>query len=491
MQGFLVSESLNWFKSEMSNSVLNEIDEVRAWLQEYDRRMYSAFRRSNFYAVIGEWFRDAGSIGTATLYTEEDIGRQSAVHLCIHPREVFIAENKFGEVDTVFRKFVMTARQACQRFDRDKLSEHLKKNEKDHPDHEHQFIHAVFPNDDYWPGKRNAKGKKFRSLYLETEGHHGLGSNSGNNLNTAKADIVRDSGYDINPYAIWRVRKNSDEVYGYSQAADALVEVFELNQIGKTMLMAAQKAVEPPLNVPSHMRGNVRMSPNGYNYFENPRDVITPVQTGINYPIGIDQQERLQKSIEDKYRVEFFLTLARAEREMTATEIMERQSEKAVLMGPQVDRLVNEGLAKIFNIVSEIEDKAGRFSDLPVPDAVLELGGGIDINFTGPLAQAQKRLFKIHPIRQAVNELAPIAQIKPEVLDRINWDELSEEVLETIGLNQKLILTDEQVAELREERARQLQQQQQQQMMLEMADRVPKLSKEVEPNSPIEAMMNA
>ena len=59
----------------------------------------------------------------------------------------------------------------------------------------------------------------------------------------------------------------------------------------------------------------------------------------------------------------FFLVLARAEREMTATEIMERQAEKAVLLGPQVDRLEQEGLAKVFDIVSDIADNANRLPE--------------------------------------------------------------------------------------------------------------------------------
>jgi hypothetical protein len=483
MQGFLVSESLTWFRSEMSNPMLNKVDEVRAWLQEYDRLMYAAFRRSNFYATIGEWFRDAGSIGTATLYTEEDKGNSSASHTCIHPREVFIAENKLNQVDTVFRKFELTARQAVQKFGKEKLSDAIKNNAEKHPSKMHEFVHAVFPNNDLWPGKKTAKGKKFRSVYVETEGKG----------ETKKGQVVRDSGYDINPYAVWRLRKNSDEVYGYSQAADSIVEVFQLNQIAKTMTMAAQKAVEPPLNVPESMRGNVRMTPNGYNYYDNNKNVITPIQTGINYPIGIDQQERLQQSIEDKYRVSFFqmLTKAGEGRERTAREIIEMKSEQAVLMGPQVDRLTGEGLAKVFRIVSDIEDRAGRFEGMVIPDVVLELGGSIDITFTGPLAQAQKELFEMQPIQRGINAIAPIAQVFPNILDRVNEDEMAEAILEASAFPQKLIRTDEEVAEIREQRAAAQQQQMQQQMMLEAADRVPKLSKEIEPNSPIEALTNA
>jgi hypothetical protein len=417
MQGFLCSESLTWFRSEMSNAALNEIDEVREWLQEYDRVMYQAFRRSNFYAVLGEWFRDAGSIGTATLYTEEDRKRGVAVHLCIHPREVFIAENRFGEVDTVFREFEISARQAVQKFDENKLSNLIKTNAKDHPAKMHKFVHAFYPNDDRWIGKKTFKGMKFTSKYVERE------RGNQDNTESGKGNIVKESGYDINPFAVWRFRKNSDEVYGYSPATDGLTEVFSLNQIGATMIKAAQKSVEPPLNIPRHMRGNVRMSPNGYNYYDKNKDIITPIQTGINYPIGIDQQERLQKSLEDKYRVNYFQLLTRMDvgkQRKTVEEVRMMKAEQSVLMSPQVDRLYTDGLKKVFDIVSDIEDRAGNIP--PAPDVIYEVGGGINITLTGPLAQSQKELFKIQPIQNGINTLAPMAQLWPGIRkNRRRW----------------------------------------------------------------------
>jgi hypothetical protein len=482
MQGFLVSESLNWFRSEMDNPLLNEIDEVREWLQEYDRIMYSAFRRSNFYAIVGEWFRDAGSIGTATLYIEEDIKRDSAVHLCIHPREVFIDENKFGEVDTVFRKFELTARQAVQKFDEKKLSRFIKENAEKHPSKMHKFVHAVCPNDDMWYGKRTYKGMEFKSTYVEQEG---------GDANHKVGNIVREGGYDINPYAVWRFRKNSDEPYGYSPATDGLTEVFSLNQIGKTMIQAAQISVQPALNVHESMRGNVRMTPGGYNYTDDiQKHGIQPVTSGINYPIGIDQQERLQKSLEEKYRVNFFQMLTRSDagkQRKSVEEVRMMKAEQAVLMGPQVDRLYDEGLKKVFDIVSDMEDRAGRLP--PAPDVVYDFGGTININLTGPLAQSQKELFKIQPIQNGINTLAPMAQLFPQILDRIDEDEMAEEILETTAFPQRLIRTDEEVQKIRDERAKQQAQAQAQQMALEAADRIPKAGKAPEPGSPLEAVM--
>ncbi len=485
MQGFLISQSINWFKSEMSNPVLNNIDAVRQWLQEYDRKMYSAFRRSNFYASLPAWLRDAGSIGTATLFTEEDIGEGLAVHTTIHPREVFIAENKFGEVDTVHRKFMMTARGAFQMFGNE-VSSTLKNDVDTEPEKPHEFIHAVFPNEDRVFGKVTSSNKFFRSIYMETRGgdEGGVGK------------IVRDSGFDVNPYAVWRFRKSSDEVYGRSPAADALTEVFSLNQIGKTMIQAAQKEVDSPLNVPIEMRGRVRIEPHGYNYYEDPQRIISSIGTGIKYPIGIDQQERLQKSLEDKYRVEFFKAFVGRQGEATATEILEIKSEQAGLMTAQVDSLYIEGLRKIFDIVSDIEDRRGAFSEAqgmpPMPPEIAESGGSINFILTGPLAQAQRRLFELRPINNTLDTLGPVAAVLgPEILDVINKDELSEIIVESGSFPQKAINSREVRRQIREQRAADAARLEQQQLALEAAKVAPGLGKAVEENSPLAAITGA
>jgi hypothetical protein len=477
MQGFLVSESLTWFKSEMSDARLNKVDDVRGWLQEYDRAMYLAFRKSNFYPSLPMYFRDAGSIGTATIYTEEDLGTGTQVHTSIHPREVFIDENKFGFVDTVFRKFEMTARAAVQRFGEESLANAIVQNADKHPSETHLFWHAVFPSKDAWaPGKGR---KKYRSIYFMAE-----------ETKTNGSAVVREKGYEVFPYAVWRFRKNSDEVYGYSPAADAIVEVFSLNQISKDLLEAGHLAVRPAKNVPEEMRGNVRITPDGNNYYSDPQRVITPIQTSVNFPIGVDREERLQKSIEDKYRVEFFLTLARAEREMTAFEISERQSEKAVLMGPQVDQLYHEGLTPIFDIVSDIEDRAGRLP--PPPDILRNFpNASINVTLTGPLAQAQKRLFKLQPINSGINAVAPMAQIFPNITKKIREMEMAEEILEATAFPQHLIRSDEEVEEMIQAEQEAAAAQQATEQVGAIADAVPKLSKTVEPNSPIEALVGA
>ena len=479
MQGHMVSQSLRWFKSETNNTLLNRDDEVQLYLQEYDEAMYNEFNRSNFYAILGEWFRDAGSIGTATLFTEEDMGRQVPVHIPIHPREIFISENRYGNVDTVFRKFFLTAKQSVQKFGDEKLHQSIVDNAEKYPEKKHEFIHATFPNEDRMFGSMLSIHKPVASVYMQM-------IDDPQNMN---GGIVKQSGFDINPYAVWRLRKNSDEIYGYSPAADALVEIKQINQMSKTLLKAAHMATAPPMNVPEHMRGNTRLEPDGHNYFERGGDKMTPVQTGVNYPIGIDREDKIQRIIEDKYRVEFFLVLARAEREMTATEIMERQAEKSVLLGPQVDRLIQEGLLKVFDIVSDIAEKAGRLPD--PPDVLIDAAENdtsIEIRFIGPLAQAQRRLFQMQPIKNGINELAQASAVFPKVLDRVNQDKLAERILDSTGFPQDIMFTDDELRELREQQEAELQEAKAMQQAQAMADSVPKLNKKTEEGSPLEAI---
>ena len=482
MQGFLVSN--RWFRSVMSNPVLNKIDNVRQWLQAYDEKMYSAFDAGNFYAVLPQWFRDAGSVGTATLFTQEEVGTGRISHTSIHPREVFIAENMFGEVDTVHRKFMKTARALVEEFGLENVSDAAKQNAETSPDKQHEVLHAVFPNDDIYYGKMTATNKPFRSIYMETKS--GKQGETGTN-------ILRDSGFDVNPYAVWRFRKNSDEIYGRSPASDALTEVFGLNQMGKTLLEAGHKSVKPPMNIPGSMRGKVRLGPDGRNYFDKKDMIISAINQGINYPIGIDQQERLQRTMEDKFRVEFFRAFIGRQGEATATEIMAIKGEQAGLMIAQVDMLYIEGLRKVFGIVSDILDRMGAFLPEagmpPIPDEIVEAGGTINFLLTGPLAQAQRRIRVLQPINDTLDVLAPIAAVLgPEMLDGIKRDELTEIIMEGGSFPQEAINSREERKVIREERAALAEQQRQQELMLEGGKVYPGLTKAPEEGSAAEAI---
>jgi hypothetical protein len=447
MHGYNISPALQWFKLQMSKSEISDMPEVREWLQDVESRLYSALTRSNFYDASWMYLYDGGTIGTASMYMEEDISTGRISFESIHPGECYIAEDRYGNIDIYHRKRKLTARQAIQMF-----------GENGCPDAVKIFIHAVFPREERDDRKADAKNKKYASVWLQ--GQH----------------VCKESGYAEFPYSVWRYSKSGKEAYGRSPAMLALADIKGLNLIAKSMLAAAQLAVEPPLNVPAELRGKVQMRPRGMNYYDSDKRVISPIQLGTQYPIGIDREQNKQKIIENHFHVDFFLMLARSEGSMTATEVMERQGEKAAVLGAATGRLNSEGLDKIIDRVFNIELEAGRLPQ--PPDILLEMGGEpIEVVYMGPLAQAQRRLFKTAGIRQGLETALPFMQAFPEAAVKIDAIKTMEELLEASGFPQKCMRTDEMIKQINDAKAEQAQQMQQQEQMAQVLQGAESLSK--------------
>ena len=99
MQGNTVSQAQRWFTLTLPNVItfprtspmrqyngrLEEIPEVKMWLEAKEDVLYSGFQRSNFYSEINTDIRDASSIGTATLYAEEDIPGSKTNFISVDP----------------------------------------------------------------------------------------------------------------------------------------------------------------------------------------------------------------------------------------------------------------------------------------------------------------------------------------------------------------------------------------------------------------------
>jgi hypothetical protein len=235
------------------------------------------------------------------------------------------------------------------------------------------------------------------------------------------------------------------------------------------------------------MRKRLQLFPGGRNFYEDPRRVITPIQSGVQYPIAVDFINKKEEIVKKHFRVDFFLMLAEAQRQMTATEIIERQSEKAAVLGATIGRLQSDCLDPIIDRVFRIEYDAGRLPK--VPESLLEYGGrGMRVDYLGPLAQAQKRHQKASPIINTLVRLSQIAEFKPEILDNYDWDVVAREISDSEGFPQDAILEPKVVAKIRDARAKMVQQQQQMEQAKEMVEAVPKLSKKIEKGSVLDEL---
>src|SRR5271157_1150432 len=333
MVGYLCSRNQPWFALELpgkfnfphtsamrswSGRRVDEYPQVQRWLQDCQTVMYSAFNRSNFYDTIPEFISDGATMGTATIQIEEDIPQATTVFTVPHFRECFIAENQWGRVDTIYRVYTMTLRQMVQKFGLDKMREaddNWDNAYKQNMYEERQVLHAIYPRKDFNPYRMDGKGKQWESVWLYRKGGKVLEYRRGGKVDTTSAEgvtLLAEGGYDSMPTITWRWRKNNDEVYGRGPAHDAFVSIAQANQMGRTNLITAHQAAEPPLVAYSDQRGSIQRGPAGITYLESNRGDIRArapmsLYTGVQQlPFNIEFQDRVRQIINQHFHTDVF-----------------------------------------------------------------------------------------------------------------------------------------------------------------------------------------
>jgi len=445
LHGMLTNPSTPWFTLRFKDEDIDNEDEAKLWLESSTDAMYTAFNRSNFQQEIFELYHDLITFGTAAMFIEEDnddIIKFSTRHI----NEVFIAENDKGRIDTIYRKFKISARAAIQKFG-DAVSSDVQTKAKKDPYEEMEILHAVYPRSEFNPNKKDKKNMPFESVYIEFK--------NGNELSV--------SGFREFPFVIPRYLKASNEIYGRSPAMTALPDVKMLNEMSKTTIKAAQKQVDPPLLVPDDgFLLPVRTVPGGLNFYRSgTRDRIEPLNIGANNPLGLNMEQQRRESI----RAVFYVNQLMMQQgpQMTATEVIQRNEEKMRLLGPVLGRLQSELLKPLIDRVFAI---LLRNNMLPQAPEFLS-GRDIEIEYVSPLAKAQKST-ELQSIMRAVEILGSLANVAP-VFDYVNFDNLVKHLADIVGVPQKLLKSQSQVNAERQQAQQQQQEMQQMQQLQQVA----------------------
>jgi hypothetical protein len=107
--------------------------------------------------------------------------------------------------------------------------------------------------------------------------------------------------------------------------------------------------------------------------------------------------------------------------------------------------------------------RAGRL--LPAPQGLQDY----KVEYTSPLARAQK-MEEVKSINNTIAMIVPIAQVIPEVLDKINADKYVDEIADINHVPADIIRDDQEVAQVRQARAEQQQAMMQMQAAQSIAD---------------------
>ena len=413
--------------------------------------MYDLFNESNFNTEVHELYLDLCSVGTGALFVEESKKgfNVDGIHFnTLHISEYFIKENNNGRIDTLYRKYEMSARQALQEFGEKAIGEKIKDALKDKPDRKFNFVHAVEPTEDY---KRSTgeSGTKlpFHSCHICMEDKM----------------VLRTGGYNEFPYLVPRWAKATGEIYGRSPSYNALPDIKTLNKAVEIGLKAWAKAIDPPLLVTDDgVIGRVRMTPAGITVIRND-GAVKPLPIGSNWQITDMKESQLRTAIRQAYYSDQ-LQLQQGP-QMTATEVQVRYELMQRLLGPTLGRFQSEFLnpliERVFNIMMRAE------ALMPPPEVIQNQK--VDVEYVGPLARSQ-RMEESIAIDRLYQLAMQVGQVDPSIIDNINHDIAIRARAELLGVPKTVLRGLDEITEMREARAQQQQMAQQMAMQQQQAD---------------------
>lgn len=442
MMSGITSPARPWFRLTVPDPKLADLAPVRSWLYEVEQRMREVFSRSNLYNVLPQIYQAMAGFGTAAMAVLEH--DKEVIRCYPFPIGSFaVSNNPDLRVDTFTRQFRMTVRQLVQEFGETAISERVRNLWRNNNLEQWiDVVHLVEPN--WWqkPGRADAAGKPYRSIYYEKG---------------AEGDkILREAGFDEFPILCPRWEVTGEDVYGEGPGHLSLGDIKQLQAETRRKAQGIDKMVNPPMVGDASLeRRRTSMLPGDVTYVDmaanqnagfRPAYEVNPRLTEL-----LEDIRAIQDRIDRAFYVDLFLMLTYSDRrEITAREIEERHEEKLLMLGPVLERIEDELLDPLIDRVFNIMSRRG---DLPEPPEELA-GADLRVEYQSILAQAQK-MVGIQGIDRLVGFVGNMAQAKPEALDKLNADETVQAYADALGTPPDLLLSDEQVAQQRQQRAQQ------------------------------------
>ena len=321
LHSLVMNPATPWLRLRFADDAVDDDPQARAWIGDLSKRILVALSspKTTFFTHANQLLEDLSAFGTAVMY----IGVQANGHLYCRTYSVgecLVAENRYGAVDTVLRESRYTVRQAVDEWGKSVSKRTMEYYDKGKYDETIRIVHSVMPRDKRAYPRKDPGNMPVEVCYFEVEGCH----------------LLEETGSEEMPYVVPRWGVASGEVYGRSPAMTALPQVKVIQAVTKTILIAAEKAADPPLGVPHEgLMSPVRNQPGGLTYLKGDRE-IKQLPTSPNLPYTSQWLTELINEV----RTTMFVDVIQftADFRMTATEVMQRQTERMRLLGPVLGR---------------------------------------------------------------------------------------------------------------------------------------------------------
>jgi len=437
LHSLLTNPATEWFHIKPMNEEMLQNHDVAGWFEQVELVMRGAFNlpKARFSSQVHEAYIDLVSFGTAGLYVGDEPGYDRVLFSARPLNELYVSEDPAGNIDTVFRKFQYSHRQAVKKWG-SKAPEMCQKAMETGATSEekHEFLHLVMPADEPIKIPFSNTPMPFASTYMDYE--------------TKK--IIDEGGFHELPYMVARWEKDAGETYGRGPGWNALADAKMSSTMKKTAVQAGQMAVRPPVMTEDDgVATQLDLRPGGRNVVRasgvlNPP--IQPIDFRPRMDIGVELIRDTRKQVQEAFLWEL-LQLIRDPR-MTATQVLEISANVQRVLSPILGRIQTELLEPIIERVYAIMLRRGMFPD---PPRELE-GQEFMIEYVSPVARAQRQ-----SDTQAIVDLytfsTNLSQVDPSVLDVLNSEEALRFMAQQRGVPISVLRSRDEVGQMRQAQA--------------------------------------
>ena len=478
MQSTAFGRTVPWISTNPEDMELRDDKQIAEWFQAVDRRLAMSLARTRFYEEGRAFTRSCADFGTGIMFRDFDAGRATPIYHSLHLKRCLIAEDAFGEVDTLFRDFWLSPFEAATFFGKDNLPDSVKRALADKSTKKRRYIHLVFPKDKYdLDLQARDDGKPYYSVYVyEDDGFQ----------------AIMEGGYETRPFYVWRWASSLEgDVWGVdSPGMIAYADALQANAMRKDFQRLVQLAARPPIKATESMQAQgVLIEPNA-KHFLRPGDDFAPVPVTGDLSGIMASLEATRKDIRSRYYVDTFLSLtANLEAIKTATEATYVKGEQAAMLAAMSGRMTVEFLEPAVEDIFSLELRYGRLP--PMPER-LE-GEKVRVDLISPLAHLQKRYMMLNETDEFIARILQVAQVDPKIMDKVDLDAYADTIAEAYNQDRRVVRDLTAVQRIRSARERAQGEMAAQQLKNETAKAEATVlaagGKAPEAGSPVEAMM--
>lgn len=427
-----------WFRHAFLSRADREATGGNEYVDTVDARIRAVLSAGSFYQAVHAFNKELLAFGCALLSCESS-PRTVARFACQTCGTYAVALDEDRMLACVIRRLKMTPRELAERFGRDRLSDVTQKMLDDKPYAPVEVVHVVQRRENADASRRDGLNMPFASFWYEENGEH----------------LLHEGGFRSMPF-FFTVWEEARGIYGTGPGDEALadqkgIEAWELRK-----MLGIEKMIDPPLLAPGTLKRHVRVAPGEVvsDSAATQNNALRPLYE-VNFGPAVQyvQQEVQQISmrLEDVMMANIFANMSLETRPagMTMTEYMDRRRRSAELMGPTVSayepRVLNPLIERVFALL----DEAGM---LPPPPDGLSEWATLSVSYQSPMAQMLEQSGAVATV-QFMEQVAPLVQVNPEIFDKLDTDQMVDELAQRMGVPASIIRSDEQVAAIRRQRA--------------------------------------